>query len=203
MTNLSRKEKKTFQSQPNRHISSRSKIFCTGGAKMWRFSGRMWQKTSQVKKHIFVCESVTFFPEMWQMWRVTFFGHRKKGRMWRHSPEWVSDGWVTSHLSLFWVSDRFFLEKKKSEWRHSPKSVTGTWADIRLRPKKKSMWRHSPKCVTGTWADIRLRPTLRHWCLEWKRPVAYFKETCFVCKRNLWHVWKRPMACVKETCGIL
>ena len=39
-----------FQSQPNRHIFSRSKKFCTGGAKMWRFSGRMWQKTSQVNK---------------------------------------------------------------------------------------------------------------------------------------------------------
>jgi len=24
-------------------------FFCTGGAKMWRFSGRMWQKTSQFK----------------------------------------------------------------------------------------------------------------------------------------------------------
>jgi len=30
------------------------KKFCTGGAKMWRFSGRMWLKTSQVKK-IFSC----------------------------------------------------------------------------------------------------------------------------------------------------
>ena len=39
---------------PNRHISSRSKKFCTGGVKMWRFSGRMWQKTSQVAK-IFSC----------------------------------------------------------------------------------------------------------------------------------------------------
>ena len=65
-------EKNMFQSQPNRHIPSRSKKFCNCGAKMWRFSGKMWQKTSQVKKKI-VCESVTFFPEMWQMWRVTFF----------------------------------------------------------------------------------------------------------------------------------
>ena len=37
------------QSHPNPHISSRSKKNCTGGAKMWRFSGRMWQKMSQVK----------------------------------------------------------------------------------------------------------------------------------------------------------
>ena len=43
-----------FQSQPNRHIFSRSNNFCTGGAKIWRFSGSMWQKTSQVKK-IFSC----------------------------------------------------------------------------------------------------------------------------------------------------
>jgi len=66
-------EKCIFQSKPNRHISSRSKKFCTGGAKMWLFLGRMWQKTSQVQKDIFVCESVTFFPVVWQMWRVTFF----------------------------------------------------------------------------------------------------------------------------------
>jgi len=37
------------------------------------FFRRMWLKTLQVKKDIFVCESVTFFPEMWQMWRVTLF----------------------------------------------------------------------------------------------------------------------------------
>jgi len=55
-------------------------FFCTGGAKMWRFSGRMWQKTSQVKKIIFLCESVAFFPEMWQMWRVTFFVTEKSDK---------------------------------------------------------------------------------------------------------------------------
>ena len=44
------------------------------------FSGSMWQKTSQVKKNIFVCESVTFFPEMWQMWRVTFFVTEKSDK---------------------------------------------------------------------------------------------------------------------------
>ena len=82
-----------FQSQPNRHISFRSKKFCTGGAKMWHFLGRMWQKTSQVKKHIFVRKSVTFFPDMWQMWRVTFFCHQKKWQMWRHSPKSETEVW--------------------------------------------------------------------------------------------------------------
>ena len=62
------------------HISSRSNFFRTGGAKMWRFSERMWQKTSQVTKNIFMCESVTFFPEMWQMWCVTFFVTEKSDK---------------------------------------------------------------------------------------------------------------------------
>jgi len=82
-----------FRSQQNRHISSRSKKFYTCGAKMWHFSGRMWQKTFQVKKNIFVYESVTFFPEMWQMWRVTFLCHRKKWQMWRHSPKSETGSW--------------------------------------------------------------------------------------------------------------
>jgi len=56
------------------------KFFCTGEAKMWRFSGSMWQKMSQVKKSIFVCESVTFFSEMWQIWRVTFFVTEKSDK---------------------------------------------------------------------------------------------------------------------------
>jgi len=61
--NLRREEKCIFQSKLNRHISSHSKKFCTGDAKMWRFPGRMWQKTSQVSKKNFVCESVTFFQK--------------------------------------------------------------------------------------------------------------------------------------------
>ena len=78
------------QREGQRHISSRSKKICTGGAKMWRYSGRMWQKTSQVKKNICVCESVTFFPEMW---RVTFFCNRKKWQLWRHSPKSETGSW--------------------------------------------------------------------------------------------------------------
>jgi len=34
------------------HISSRSIFFRTGGAKMWCFSERMWQKSSQVKNKL-------------------------------------------------------------------------------------------------------------------------------------------------------
>jgi len=82
-----------FQSQPNRHIPSRSIFFCTRRAKMWLFSGRMWQKTSQVKKNTFVCESVTLFPEMWQMWRVTFFVTRKSDKCdVTHTRTWRNPG---------------------------------------------------------------------------------------------------------------
>ena len=86
VTNLRWEEKNMFQSQPNRHISSRSQKFCTGGAKMWRFSERMWQKTSQVRKKIRVWER-HILPR--NVTNVThhIFCHRKKWQMWRHSPK--------------------------------------------------------------------------------------------------------------------
>jgi len=49
------------------------KSFAPAGSKCDVFLRRMWQKTSQDQTNIFVCESVTFFPEMWRMWRVAFF----------------------------------------------------------------------------------------------------------------------------------
>ena len=78
----------------------RSKKVCTGGAKMGRFLGRMWQKTSQVKNNILVCESVTFVPEVCQIQRVTFFVTKKKWQMWRHSPKSETGTWEEIQLRL-------------------------------------------------------------------------------------------------------
>jgi len=118
---------KMLQSQPNRHISSRSNFFCTGGAKMWRFLGRMWQKMSPVKKHIFVCESVTFFPEMWQMWRVTFFVTEKRDKCdVTHLSGWVTGEW--RHICHFfgWGTG-FFSEKKVTSEKIWVTSFTQIW----------------------------------------------------------------------------
>jgi len=86
-----------FQSQPNRHISSRSTFFCTGGAKMWRFSGRMRPKTSLVKKKIHVQERHILLRNVTNVARH-IFGHRKKWQMWRHSPKSETGTWQENFL---------------------------------------------------------------------------------------------------------
>jgi len=52
-----------------------------------RVKGRRTEDVVEcVKKNIFVCESVTFFPEMWQMWRVALFVTEKSDKcdvMWK------------------------------------------------------------------------------------------------------------------------
>ena len=50
-------------------------------------------KKRQKLKKKFVRESVTFFPERWQMWRDTFFVTEKKWQMWRHSPKSEMGSW--------------------------------------------------------------------------------------------------------------
>jgi len=82
--------KRNFQSLPNRHICSRSKMFCTGGAKRWRFSGRMWQKTSQVKK-TFSCARASHSSQKCDKCHI--FCHRKKWQLWRHSPKSERGSW--------------------------------------------------------------------------------------------------------------
>jgi len=44
------------------------------------FGKNVTKKRHKFKKNHFVCESVTFFPEMWKMWRVTFFVTEKSDK---------------------------------------------------------------------------------------------------------------------------
>ena len=81
-----------FQSQLNRHISSSFKKFCTGGAKMWRFSGRMWSKTSQVKKQICMRERHILPRKATNVTRHIVC-HWKKWQMWRYSPKSETGSW--------------------------------------------------------------------------------------------------------------
>jgi len=97
-------EKIMFQSQPNRHISSRSKKFCTSGAKMWRFSGRMWQKTSQVKIIYFRVRERHILPRNVTTVTRHIFCHRKKWQMWHHSPKSETWSWeeIRARPTLDW-----------------------------------------------------------------------------------------------------
>ena len=53
------------------------KSFIPAGPKCDIFREGCDKKRHKLKKNVFVCESVTFFIEMWQMWRVTFLSPKK------------------------------------------------------------------------------------------------------------------------------
>jgi len=123
------------------------KTFGTSGAKMRRFSGRMWQKTSQVTKNIFVCESVTFFLALLHC---------------------LTNG--TRHINCVLARNvtkvtRCIVchRKKWRMWRNSPKSETGIWEEIRLSPPL-SICVYVYVCVCthvfSAKSEIRLSPTL-------------------------------------------
>jgi len=70
---------------------------------MWRFSGRMWQKTLQVKKKIRVRERHILPRNVTNVTRHIFC-HRKKWQMWRHSPTSETGSWEEIWLRpTLWV----------------------------------------------------------------------------------------------------
>ena len=90
---------------------------------MWRFSGRMWQKTLQVKKKIRVRERHILPRNVTNVTRHIFC-HRKKWQMWRHSPTSETGSWEEIWLRPTLSHSRIgtFLPVQKSFVLAGPKS---------------------------------------------------------------------------------
>ena len=94
LRNLRREEKCIFQS--SRIVTFLPvQNFFVPGAKMWRFSGRMWQKTSEVKKKYFRVQERHILPRNVTNVKRYIFCHRQ---MWRHPLKSETGSWEEIRL---------------------------------------------------------------------------------------------------------